>query len=146
MGDKQADGGVYGGCRDGGGSGIGTDELGDDQVVCLERDRVSDAGKKREREEGNVRTLATASTLPDTVRTRSCTPGMTLLTPALTPVCSLRSATFFPAFPMMTPASFVLTRARRVRVSLGAGEGERDRGGDSEKKMKNEWKKKGQRD
>ena len=62
-------------------------------------------------------TFETASTSPVTVRTRSWTPGMTLLTPALTPVCSRISATFFPAFPMMTPASFVLTRERKVKVS-----------------------------
>lgn len=80
---------------------------------------------------GGTRTFAIASTDPPTVRTRSWTPGMTLLTPALTPVCSLRSATFFPPFPMITPASFVVTRERSVRMSLAeAGEGERDAAGE----------------
>jgi len=35
------------------------------------------------------------------------------------------------AFPIMTPASFVLTRARRVRVSWGDGDGERDCAGEA---------------
>ncbi len=70
------------------------------------------------------RTFATLSTEPLMLRTRSWTPGMTLLTPALTPVCSRRSATFLPPFPIMTPASFVLTRARRVRMSRPDGEGD----------------------
>ena len=78
-----------------------------------------------------LHTFATPSTEPVTVKTRSWTPGMTLLTPALTPVCSRSSATFFPALPMMTPASLVLTRARRVKLSLPAGEGERDWGAES---------------
>ena len=76
----------------------------------------------------NKRTFATLSTEPLTVSTRSCTPGMTLLTPALTPVSSLSSATFLPALPIMTPASLVLTSERRVRTSAPTGEGERERG------------------
>ena len=58
--------------------------------------------------------------------TRSCTPGMTLLTPAFTAVASRSSATFLPPLPMMTPASLVETSERRVRTSLPAGDGERD--------------------
>lgn len=67
-----------------------------------------------------VRTLPTPSSVPVTVSTRSCTPGTTLLTPALTPVASRRSATFLPALPMMTPASFELTRARTVNCAAAA--------------------------
>ena len=48
--------------------------------------------------------LATASVEPEIDNTRSCMPGMTLLTPALTPVLSLRSATFLPPLPMIMPA------------------------------------------
>lgn len=59
---------------------------------------------------------------------------MTLLTPALTPVWSRSSATFLPAFPMITPASFVLTSARRVSRSL-EGEPERDCWGEAVFKM-----------
>ena len=66
----------------------------------------------------NILTFATPATLPETERTRSWTPGMTLETPALTPVCSRRSATFLPCLPMMMPASRVLTSARSVSVSL----------------------------
>jgi hypothetical protein len=89
--------------------------------------RVSD----RTETEKRAYTFATASTEPVTVSTRSCTPAMTLLTPALTPVRSLSSATFLPARPMMTPASFVLTRARRVRALSWGGEGEREGGGEA---------------
>lgn len=89
--------------------------------------RVSD----RTATEKRAYTFATASTEPVTVSTRSCTPAMTLLTPALTPVRSLSSATFLPARPMMTPASFVLTRARRVRALSWGGEGEREGGGEA---------------
>jgi hypothetical protein len=37
-------------------------------------------------------------------------------------------ATFFPPFPIMIPASLVVTRARRVRESCGFGGGEEGRG------------------
>ena len=82
-------------------------------------------GAENRRAEGRkkMHTFATLSASPETVSTRSCTPGTTLLTPAFTPVSSLRLATLLPPLPMMTPASLVLTRARRVRVSLGEVEG-----------------------
>lgn len=77
------------------------------------------------------RTFATPSTAPVMVRTRSWTPGTTLLTPALTPVCSRMSATFLPALPMITPASLVVTSARRVSVFCGSAfDGEGERSGD----------------
>src|SRR6266550_6892851 len=62
-------------------------------------------------------TFATAWTGPVTVRTCLCTPEMTLLS---TPVRSLSSAR------LMMSASFVLTRARRVRTLSWGGEGERE--------------------
>jgi hypothetical protein len=57
-----------------------------------------------------------ASQPPVMVSTRSCTPCTTLLTPALTPVSSLRSATFLPCLPIITPASLDETIARSVSV------------------------------
>lgn len=56
------------------------------------------------------------SSPPVTVRTLSCTPFTTLLTPAFTPVSCLKSATFLPALPIITPASFEDTIARIVNV------------------------------
>lgn len=101
------------------------------RLYACRRRGLSEAEVRRVRDVG-ARTFATASTDPQTVRTRSWTPGVTLLTPALTPVCSLRSATFFPPFPMITPASFVVTRARRVRTSWAeVGDVERDAAGDA---------------
>lgn len=127
VGDKEADGSVNSGWgRDNGRGWASGDQLGDDKGIGLgDKSQGMMQGKQKNRR----RAFATASTEPETVRTRSWTPGITLLTPALTPVCSRRSATFLPALPMMTPASFVLTRARRVRESWGGGEWEGEREG-----------------
>lgn len=44
---------------------------------------------------------------------------------------------------MMTPASFVLTRARKVRVSWAEGDGEREWVGEAEKKIRGVYLEKG---